>query len=160
MHAMIQFPDLSPEIFSVTIGSFEFALRWYALAYIAGFLGGWLLARRMAGSDGIWGSVPRPSKEQIDDFIVWIALGYVAIFASAATFVLLQFATLRLPSAKVMAYTYLTPSWVIIWQIALGHPAPGGLVLVGIALTVLALWLLLEGAAKPKPKPKPAEIQS
>jgi len=39
--------------------------------------------------------------------IVWMALIYVALFASAATFVLLQFATLRLPAAKVMAYTYL-----------------------------------------------------
>ena len=75
--------------------------------------------------------------------IVWITLIYVAVFASAATFVLLQFATLRLPSAKVMAYTYLTPSWVIGWELALGNGAPGPLVLGGIALTMLALWLLL-----------------
>jgi drug/metabolite transporter (DMT)-like permease len=77
--------------------------------------------------------------------IVWIGLLYVAICASAATFVLLQYATLLLPSAKVMAYTYLTPSWVIIWQIALGQPAPGLLVLLGIGLTILALVLLLKG---------------
>ncbi len=76
--------------------------------------------------------------------IVWITLLYVAIFASAATFVLLQFATLRLPSAKVMAYTYLTPSWVILWEIGMGNGAPVGLVLVGVALTVLALLLLLK----------------
>ena len=60
-----------------------------------------------------------------------------------ATFVLLQFATLRLPSAKVMAYTYLTPSWVILWEMALGNGAPPGLVLGGVALTVVALLLLL-----------------
>lgn len=82
--------------------------------------------------------------------LVWVGLLYVAIFASAATFVLLQFATLHLPSAKVMAYTYLTPSWVIVWQLALGNPAPNGLILVGIGLTIVALWLLLEDAAKPK----------
>ena len=41
------------------------------------------------------------------------------------TFVLLQFATLRLPSAKVMAYTYLVPSWVILWELALGRAALG-----------------------------------
>jgi len=76
--------------------------------------------------------------------IVWIGLFYVAIFASAVTFVLLQFATLYLPSAKVMAYTYLTPSWVILWEIALGGSAPNGLVLAGIAMTVVALILLLE----------------
>ncbi|CUH86907.1 carboxylate/amino acid/amine transporter [Phaeobacter sp. CECT 5382] len=82
--------------------------------------------------------------------LVWIGLFYVAIFASAMTFVLLQFATLHLPSAKVMAYTYLTPSWVIVWQMALGNPAPTGLILVGICLTVVALVLLLEDAAKPQ----------
>lgn len=76
--------------------------------------------------------------------IVWIGLFYLAIFASAATFVLLQFATLRLPSSKVMAYTYLTPSWVILWEIGLRHGAPQALVLVGVALTAVALVLLLE----------------
>ena len=34
---MIVFPEISPEIFSVNIGGLEFALRWYALSYIAGF---------------------------------------------------------------------------------------------------------------------------
>lgn len=81
--------------------------------------------------------------------IVWITLLYIAIFASAATFVLLQFATLRLPSAKVMAYTYLTPSWVILWEIALGRGAPGALILGGVALTVLALTMLLRDQDRP-----------
>ena len=80
--------------------------------------------------------------------IVWVTLIYIALFASAATFVLLQFATLRLPAAKVMAYTYLTPSWVILWEVALGRGAPQLVVLGGVALTVTALLLLLrqEGA--------------
>jgi drug/metabolite transporter (DMT)-like permease len=75
----------------------------------------------------------------------------VAIFASAATFVLLQFATLRLPSAKVMAYTYLTPSWVICWEIALGRPVPSALLLVGVGLTCVALALLLRDDPVPQP---------
>jgi drug/metabolite transporter (DMT)-like permease len=75
--------------------------------------------------------------------IVWITLIYISIFASAATFVLLQYATLRLPSSKVMAYTYLTPSWVILWETALGNSAPPGLVLGGVVLTIVALGLLL-----------------
>lgn len=81
-----------------------------------------------------WGALPG---------IVWVTLIYIAVFASAATFVLLQFATLRLPSAKVMAYTYLTPSWVILWEVALGNGVPGALVWIGVGLTVLALGLLL-----------------
>ncbi|MFG5383760.1 DMT family transporter [Yoonia sp. R2-816] len=75
--------------------------------------------------------------------IVWVTIGYTAIFASAATFTLLQFATLRLPSSKVMAYTYLTPSWVIVWDLALGGTAPPALVLAGLVLTVVALAMLL-----------------
>ena len=75
--------------------------------------------------------------------IVWITILYTAVFASAATFVLLQYASLRLPSAKVMAYTYLVPSWVIVWDLALGRTPPAALVGVGVMLTLVALLLLL-----------------
>jgi hypothetical protein len=43
-----------------------------------------------------------------------------------------------------MAYTYLTPTWVIIWEMALGNGVPPPVLLGGIALTVLALLLLLK----------------
>ncbi|HPE25117.1 MAG: DMT family transporter [Rhodobacteraceae bacterium] len=76
--------------------------------------------------------------------IVWLTIGYLTVFATAASFWLVQYATLRLPSAKVMAYTYLVPSWVILWEIALGHGVPGALVLLGVAATFGALWLLLK----------------
>ena len=66
------------------------------------------------------------------------------------TFVLLQYAALRLPSAKVMAYTYLVPSWVILWEMALGRPAPPMAILGGVALTVLALVLLLKDEEQPR----------
>jgi drug/metabolite transporter (DMT)-like permease len=81
--------------------------------------------------------------------IVWITLIYVAVFASAVTFVLLQFATMRLPSAKVMAYTYLTPSWVIGWEMALGNGVPAALVWCGVGLTIVALALLLRDDGVP-----------
>lgn len=76
--------------------------------------------------------------------IVWLTILYVSIFATAVTFVLGQFASLRLPGAKVMAYTYLIPSWVILWEIALGHGAPRGLILGGVLLTIVALVVLLK----------------
>ncbi|ARU02003.1 DMT family transporter [Yoonia vestfoldensis] len=75
--------------------------------------------------------------------MVWITILYTAIFASAATFTLLQFATMRLPSSKVMAYTYLVPSWVIIWGVALGAMMPPGIVMAGLGITIVALVLLL-----------------
>jgi drug/metabolite transporter (DMT)-like permease len=76
--------------------------------------------------------------------IVWIALAYTAVFASALTVFLLQYAALRLPSAKVMAYTYLVPTWVILWELALGRPAPPALILGGVTLTAIALVILLK----------------
>ncbi|KPQ05835.1 MAG: putative permease [Rhodobacteraceae bacterium HLUCCA12] len=75
--------------------------------------------------------------------LVWIALAYLALAANALTVVLLQFAGQRLPSSKVMAYTYLTPAWIILWELALGHGGPGLLVLPGIALIAVALVMLL-----------------
>lgn len=81
--------------------------------------------------------------------IVWITLVYISVFASAATFVLLQFAAIRLPASKVMAYTYLVPSWVILWQIGLGHRAPPALVVAGVAMTAVALFLLLKDEERP-----------
>jgi len=76
--------------------------------------------------------------------MVWLTIGYTSIFAGSTTFFLVQYATLHLPSAKVMAYTYLTPSWVIIWEISLGHGVPPVLVLAGVALTIVALMMLLK----------------
>ncbi|MEM8590911.1 MAG: DMT family transporter [Pseudomonadota bacterium] len=81
-----------------------------------------------------WGALPS---------IVWITILYTAVAATAGSFALLQYATLKLPSAKVMAYTYLTPSWVILWQIALAGEVPAPVVLVGVGLTGMALLMLL-----------------
>ncbi|WP_372603896.1 DMT family transporter [Actibacterium sp.] len=74
----------------------------------------------------------------------WSIVFYLAIFASAFTFVLIRFSSQHLPAAKVMAYTYLTPSWVIGWEIILGNGVPRGLILVGVAMTIVALWMLLK----------------
>ena len=75
--------------------------------------------------------------------VVWVTIFYTAVFASAATFTLLQFAALRLPSSKVMAYTYLTPAWVIVWNVGLGAALPPLAVGFGVAMTIVALVLLL-----------------
>jgi drug/metabolite transporter (DMT)-like permease len=89
-----------------------------------------------------WGAIKAISWADLPA-IVWITIFYTAVFASAVTFTLLQFASLRLPSSKVMAYTYLTPSWVIVWVLALGGAPPPGLVIAGLGLTVVALAMLL-----------------
>ena len=76
--------------------------------------------------------------------VFWFTLAYLVTFATAISFLCIQYATLRLPSSKVMAYTYLVPSWVILWQIALGLERPAMAVLPGVLLTTLALVLLLK----------------
>ncbi|MBY6202112.1 DMT family transporter [Maritalea mobilis] len=76
--------------------------------------------------------------------LVWVTLIYVALIASSTTVFLVQYASMRLPSAKVMAYTYLTPSWVLLWELALGQPVPPAMVLVGVGLSFGAVALLLK----------------
>lgn len=76
--------------------------------------------------------------------IVWAALIYLALGATAVTFFLIQFATLRLPSAKVMAYGYLIPSFVILWEGLFGGSWVAAPVWLGVAATVGALLLLLK----------------
>jgi phosphatidylglycerol:prolipoprotein diacylglycerol transferase len=53
------------------------AIRWYALAYIAGLLAGWALIRRIVADDRYWGGAARPSRDSIDDLLVYCALGVV-----------------------------------------------------------------------------------
>jgi drug/metabolite transporter (DMT)-like permease len=89
-------------------------------------------APAMAATD--WATLPG---------IVWVTLAYVSVAATATTSYLVQFASMRLPAAKVMAYTYLVPSWVILWELALHGGLPPALVGVGVAMTCLALLLLL-----------------
>jgi drug/metabolite transporter (DMT)-like permease len=101
-------------------------------------LGGLVILTLWGGGDVLatdWAALPA---------IVWICLIYISVAASAVTFVLMQFSAMRLPSAKVMAYTYLVPTWVIMWELALGHTVPPLNVLGGVGLTVLALGLLLK----------------
>ncbi|WP_234464042.1 DMT family transporter [Paracoccus caeni] len=76
--------------------------------------------------------------------IVWITIFYLGIFASAGTTMLVQYSALRLPSAKVMAYTYLTPVWVIVLEAIAGQGLPGATVLIGVLATVAALAILLK----------------
>jgi len=77
MQAVIPFPNISPEIFSIELGSFTFALRWYALAYIAGILIGWRIAVRAVRSVDLWRDGAPMKPELIEDLLTWIILGIV-----------------------------------------------------------------------------------
>lgn len=76
MQSMISFPDISPEIFSISIFGFDLALRWYALAYIAGIVIGWRLVVMTVKSARLWpNKTPVMTPAQIEDMLTWIILG-------------------------------------------------------------------------------------
>lgn len=78
MTALIPFPNISPEIFSIDLFGFEFALRWYALAYIAGILIGWRLSVMTVKSARLWlNNTPVMTPSQIEDLLTWMILGVI-----------------------------------------------------------------------------------
>ncbi|MBS0549066.1 MAG: prolipoprotein diacylglyceryl transferase [Proteobacteria bacterium] len=65
---LIPYPEIDP----VLIHLGPFAIRWYALAYIAGLVIGWRVMRRVCEQP------PKIlSPEKIDDFLLWAALGVI-----------------------------------------------------------------------------------
>src|SRR3954469_4944831 len=70
----IAFPVFDP----VAIAIGPFLIRWYALAYIAGIVIGWVYARSLIKNERLWGDRPAPvSLLQMDDFILWVTLGII-----------------------------------------------------------------------------------
>jgi drug/metabolite transporter (DMT)-like permease len=74
--------------------------------------------------------------------VVWLAIFYLSIFTTAGTFFLLQFACLRLPASKVMAYGYLTPSFIIVIEGIIGHGWAAPRIMAGAAVTAVALAVM------------------
>ena len=70
---VIPFPAFDPVL--VHLG--PFAIRWYALAYIAGILLGWAYARALVRSERLWGGKAPLSVADFDDFILWVTLGII-----------------------------------------------------------------------------------
>lgn len=65
---VIPYPEIDPVL--VAIG--PFAIRWYALAYVAGLVFAWWLARRVVAQPPV---VMEP--KQVDDFLFYAALGVI-----------------------------------------------------------------------------------
>src|ERR1700757_4035628 len=69
----LRFPEFDP----VLVHFGPFAIRWYALAYIAGILVGWLYVRGMLRSERLWGGPPPFGVPDFDDFVLWVTLGII-----------------------------------------------------------------------------------
>lgn len=68
MMFVIPFPTIDPVL--IEIG--PIVIRWYALAYLVGLIGGWQMIMKLADNSG--GKV---SRQDGDDFLVWATLGVV-----------------------------------------------------------------------------------
>jgi phosphatidylglycerol:prolipoprotein diacylglycerol transferase len=72
-HLVLPFPAIDPVLISIG----PFAVRWYALAYIVGILGGWLLARAIIRNERLWGGPAPMTVVDFDDFLLWVTLGII-----------------------------------------------------------------------------------
>jgi len=68
MLAGVAFPALDP----VALQLGPLAIRWYALAYIAGIVLGWRLMKRLAAEEPVL-----TTQEKVDDFLTWATLGII-----------------------------------------------------------------------------------
>jgi phosphatidylglycerol:prolipoprotein diacylglycerol transferase len=124
MQALIPYPNFSPELFSIEIGGFAFALRWYALAYIAGLIIGWQLIVRALKRPSLWqNDQPPMTPRQVEDLLTWIILG--VIVGGRLGFVLLY---------KPLYYMAHPAEILMVWH---GGMAFHG----GFAGVVVAAWL-------------------
>jgi phosphatidylglycerol:prolipoprotein diacylglycerol transferase len=70
MSGPLPFPEIDP--IAIQLG--PLAIRWYALAYLAGLTGGWFVLRRMVPK---WPGLTSLTREDVDDFLLWATLGVV-----------------------------------------------------------------------------------
>lgn len=64
-----EFPNIDPVAFELG----PLVIRWYALAYLLGFLLGWRYCLRMA----TWDKANRPDQTDIEDFVPWAIVGVI-----------------------------------------------------------------------------------
>ena len=78
MLAAIPFPDISPELFAIELGNFRLALRWYALAYIAGFIIAWALLVAVMKRPALWPAGQPPMQPgQVEGLMTWVIVGVI-----------------------------------------------------------------------------------
>lgn len=73
---------------------------------------------------------------------VWATIAYLSIVTTGITFMLLQYASMRLPAPKVLGYGYLTPTFIILLEGLLGHGWASPAVFVGALVTAAGLLVM------------------
>ena len=71
----LAFPDIDPVILQIG----PLAIHWYGLGYVVGILFGWWYSKRLVATPHLWAGNAAPMRpEDLDDFLVWAAVGIVA----------------------------------------------------------------------------------
>jgi phosphatidylglycerol---prolipoprotein diacylglyceryl transferase len=73
MPISLAYPSIDPVL--ITIGPLP--IRWYALAYIAGLVLGWVYARVLVRQKTFWGGAAPLDRLDIDDLLLYAAMGVV-----------------------------------------------------------------------------------
>lgn len=74
---MIPFPDISPDIFTITLAGREFSLRWYAMAYLVGLLLGWRIIVALMRRPALWGGTAPMAPARVEELLTWIVAGVI-----------------------------------------------------------------------------------
>jgi drug/metabolite transporter (DMT)-like permease len=82
--------------------------------------------------------------------LIWITIIYLATFATAFTFFLIQFAAKKISASKVMAYTYAVPFWVALGEIIINSSFPNTNIIFGGFIIAFALLMLISDNTKAK----------
>ena len=73
---VLPFPIIDP----VAVHLGPAPIRWYALAYIGGFICAWIGMRVLVANERLWrAGQPRPSAEAVDDLLVYARKGTLSL---------------------------------------------------------------------------------
>jgi len=92
MILLIPFPNISPVLFSLPIpewafswngqsfslGGFDLAIHWYALAYVFGIIFAFWLMRQIVRRSFLWPqNTPAVNEKNLDDLMTWMVVGII-----------------------------------------------------------------------------------
>ena len=78
---------------------------------------------------------------------IWLGVCYLAMFTTVITFFLTQYSISYLGPTRVMSYSYLYPSLVLLLDMSMGKGLPNLKVVPGV-LVVLAAMFVIQWSAK------------
>jgi drug/metabolite transporter (DMT)-like permease len=99
-----------------------------------------LSGQRLAAVE--WQSVPPE---------IWLGVCYLAMFTTVITFFLTQYSISYLGPTRVMSYSYLYPSLVLLLDIFMGKGLPEIKVVPGVLVVLAAMFVIQSSAKNPSP---------